>query len=156
MRTDDSSPWNCAPNSNTMKRPRCWWTICGLFALQSRSKSSWATTICYGWKWRWWCKIWQNTAVEEQLHVCEPGGVETAKLNSLLHRCVQALWGILPRFFTTEPVPLKFSTLNTMDLWSGTDTQGGIWNCVWNACRAMTIGPWRPHPLCQVPVLPPL
>lgn len=79
-----------------------------------------------------------DDAVEEQLHVCETSGAETATLNSLLHRFVQVLWGILPRFFTTEPVPLKFSTHNTMDLWSGTDTRGGIWNWVWNACRAMT------------------
>lgn len=79
-----------------------------------------------------------DDAVEEQLHVCETSGAETDTLNSLLHGCVQALWGILPRFFTTEPVPLKFSTHNTMDLWSGTDTRGGIWNWEWNACRAIT------------------
>lgn len=62
MRADDSSSWKCPPNSNTftLKRPWYWWTICGLFAFQSRSKSSWATTICYGWKWRWWCKILQT------------------------------------------------------------------------------------------------
>lgn len=80
--------------------------------------------------------------VEEQLHVCMPSILKTTKLNSQLHWCVQVCGQVRclpPRFFTTEPVSLKFFTHNRMELRSETDTWEGICNCVRNARWAVTI-----------------